>query len=82
VVLFDDTTSRSVEPEVGLAAVELLESCGYRVIVANAGCCQRPRLSQGLVREAKTRGAATMANLDVFARQGRAPRPWPTTCPT
>ena len=70
VVLFDDTTSRSVEPEVGLAAVELLESCGYRVIVANAGCCQRPRLSQGLVREAKTRGAATMANLDVFARQG------------
>ncbi len=70
VVLFDDTTSRSVEPAVGLAAVELLEGCGYRVIVANAGCCQRPRLSQGLLHAAKQRGAATMAKLDVFARQG------------
>jgi len=69
VVLFDDTYSRTMEPGVGLAAVELLEGCGYRVIVADAGCCQRPRLSQGLVRDARKYGGKTMAKLDAYARQ-------------
>ena len=70
VVLFDDTYINYLEPHIGLAAVELLESCGYEVILAGAGCCQRPRLSKGLVRAAKRAGTRTMQNLDVFARQG------------
>lgn len=70
VVLFDDTYANYYEPRVGLAAVELLEGLGYRVTIAKAGCCQRPRLSKGLVKEAKRLGTRTMANLDVFARQG------------
>jgi Fe-S oxidoreductase len=40
------------------------------VILARAGCCQRPRLSKGLVRAAKRDGTTTMQNLDVYARQG------------
>ncbi len=70
VVLFDDTYVNYMEPHVGLAAVELLESCGFEVILARAGCCQRPRLSKGLVRAAKRAGTKTMERLDVFARQG------------
>lgn len=70
VVLFDDTYANYMEPQVGLAAVELLEGCGYEVLLARAGCCQRPRLSKGLVREAKRHGTRTMQRLDVFAQQG------------
>jgi len=70
VVLFDDTYANYFEPNVGLSAIELLESCGYEVILAKAGCCQRPRLSKGMVRAAKRDGTKTMQNLDVYARQG------------
>ncbi|MCA9235833.1 MAG: FAD-binding protein [Planctomycetales bacterium] len=70
VVLFDDTYARFMEPHVGVAAVDLLEGLGYQVLLANAGCCQRTRISQGLLHEAKTLGAQTLANLDRFAQQG------------
>jgi FAD/FMN-containing dehydrogenase/Fe-S oxidoreductase len=70
VVLFNDTYATWMEPRVGVAAVALLESLGYAVTLADAGCCQRPRLSKGLLRDAKARGLVTMARLDVFARQG------------
>ena len=70
VVLFDDTYANYMEPGVGVAAVELLESAGYAVTLAGAGCCQRPRLSKGLVREAKELGVRTLRNLDAYAREG------------
>ena len=70
VVLFDDTYANYMEPSVGVAAVNLLEGCGYEVIIANAGCCQRTRMSKGLVRDAKRDGAKTMQKLDAFAQQG------------
>jgi FAD/FMN-containing dehydrogenase/Fe-S oxidoreductase len=69
VVLFDDTYANYFEPHIGRAAIQLLESVGYEVIIANAGCCQRTRLSKGLVREAKKYGAITFANLDRYAQQ-------------
>ncbi len=68
--LFNDTYINYHETNIGISAVELLESCGYEVIVANAGCCQRPRISHGFLREAKKRGAKTLRNLDAFIRQG------------
>lgn len=69
VVLFDDTYANFLEPHVGLAAVELLEGLGYEVELARAGCCQRTRISQGLLHEARARGQQTMDKLDRFARQ-------------
>ena len=63
VVLFIDTYTQTAEPHLGLAAIDLLEGCGYRVQVFEAGCCQRPRLSQGLLREAKVRGTQTLESL-------------------
>lgn len=70
VVLFDDTYASYFQPEVGTSAVELLESCGYKVTLARAGCCQRPRLSKGMVRAAKKDGEKTLRNLDEYAKQG------------
>jgi Fe-S oxidoreductase len=72
VVLFDDTFLNYYEPGVGIAAVDLLESCGYTVHIANAGCCQRTRISHGFLREAARDGLATLRNLDVHLRKG-----WP-----
>lgn len=70
VVLFDDTYMNYHEPHVGRAAVGLLESCGYEVIPARAGCCQRPRISHGFLRDAKREGEKTLRNLDHFIRRG------------
>ncbi|MEM0914939.1 MAG: FAD-linked oxidase C-terminal domain-containing protein [Planctomycetota bacterium] len=70
VVLFNDTYANTMEPQVGMAAVELLEACGYRVTLANAGCCQRTRISQGLLRRAKADGLATLTRLAGYAKLG------------
>ena len=70
VVLFDDTYIKFYEPNIGMSAVELLESCGYEVIVAAAGCCQRPKISNGFLRDAKVAGEATLRKLDKWIRQG------------
>jgi len=70
VVLFDDTYMNYHQTSIGISATELLESCGYEVILAQAGCCQRPRISHGFLREAKARGEKTLRNLDVYIREG------------
>jgi Fe-S oxidoreductase len=70
VVLFDDTYANYFEPHIGLAAIKLLTGLGFSVQLADAGCCQRPRLSKGLVNEAKKLGAETLRKLDRFASQG------------
>lgn len=70
IVLFNDTYMNYHETDVGISAVKLLESCGYDVILANAGCCQRPRISHGFLREATQAGEATLRMLDEFIRQG------------
>ena len=48
----------------------LLEDAGFEVVLAKAGCCGRPRLSKGLVREAKQHGEQLFKKLDVFAAEG------------
>ncbi|HLA39413.1 MAG TPA: FAD-linked oxidase C-terminal domain-containing protein, partial [Candidatus Glassbacteria bacterium] len=70
VVLFDDCYLNFNEPQVGVAAVELLESCGYEVIRAEAGCCQRPRISHGWLTEARRDGERTMRALDEYISRG------------
>lgn len=68
VVLFDDTYMNYHQPQIGIAAVELLESCGYQVILAKAGCCQRPKISHGFLREAKRLGEKTFRKLDDYQK--------------
>ena len=64
VVLFLDTFTLYYEPHIAHAAVELLSSCGFGVQLADVGCCQRPRLSKGLLRAAKRYGEKTLKHLN------------------
>ena len=66
VALFVDTYINYHEPHVGIAAYKLLSSCGYEVLLAEAGCCQRPKISHGHLRKAKKEGTITAGKLDQF----------------
>jgi Fe-S oxidoreductase len=48
VILWDDTFVRYHEPQIGIAAVKVLEALGFEVsLVKNRRCCGRPAFSQG-----------------------------------
>ncbi|MFN3407993.1 MAG: FAD-binding and (Fe-S)-binding domain-containing protein [Limisphaerales bacterium] len=48
VILWDDTYIRYYDPEIGIAAVQVLEAAGYEVtVLAGRQCCGRPAFSQG-----------------------------------
>ncbi len=53
VSLFVDTYTEYYHPEIGIAAVELLEKSGFQVTVIPPFCCGRPFLSAGMLKEAK-----------------------------
>jgi FAD/FMN-containing dehydrogenase/Fe-S oxidoreductase len=58
VILWDDTFVRYHEPQIGIAAVKVLEALGFEVALAkNRKCCGRPAFSQG--------------NLDAAAKLGK-----------
>jgi Fe-S oxidoreductase len=58
ILLWDDTFVRYHEPNIGIAAVVVLEAAGFEVLLPqNRHCCGRPAFSQG--------------NLDAAARLGR-----------
>ena len=71
VVLFHDTFNTYQTPGVAMAATRLLETLGYRVSLADRGCCGRPMISKGMLDEARTLAAANIARLAGAARQGR-----------
>ncbi len=70
VVLFGDTYLNFHEPQIGISAMQLLNSCGYEVILAHVGCCQRPKISHGFLRDAKKEGSQTAARLRDYFEQG------------
>ncbi len=56
VMLFPDTFNNFFEPEVAIAAVELLERAGLRVTIpARDLCCGRPLYDQGMLDRARAR---------------------------
>jgi FAD/FMN-containing dehydrogenase/Fe-S oxidoreductase len=70
VVLMADTFTRFLHPEIGDAAVRVLEACGAHVTVVNPGCCGRPLLSQGLVGPARRRVLDALDALTPHAAAG------------
>lgn len=66
IVLFSDTFTNYFEPEIGRAAIAFLEACGYDVLLFDKGCCQRTRISKGILRDAKKNGTRTLLKLDDF----------------
>jgi FAD/FMN-containing dehydrogenase/Fe-S oxidoreductase len=75
VLLWPDTFTNHHEPEVGLAAVELLRRLGVAVgIVAPGGlwCCGRPLISNGLLSEAVRHARHNVEGLHPLAAAGQA----------
>ena len=70
VVLFADTFLRFNYPEIGQAAVRLLEGLGYEVIVPAVTCCGRPLISKGLLSTARRRAEENVRRLLPFALAG------------
>src|SRR5579885_2256198 len=71
VVLFNDTFMNYYEPEIGIAAFEVLEKCGYAVSVARPGCCGRPFISQGLLAGARAHASNVIEALLPAAERGQ-----------
>src|SRR5437899_12113221 len=72
VVLFHDTFVTYNAPEIGRAAVELLEGAGYAVVLVDRKCCGRPLISKGMLDEAREHAAWNVARLAPYARRGVA----------
>jgi len=70
VTLFNDTFVNHYDPEIGIAALEILERGGCRVQVARRACCGRPLISQGLLGEARAQAAQVVEGLFPMAERG------------
>ena len=70
VALFNDTFLNHYHPEIGIAAIEVLERGGCRVNVVRPGCCGRPLISQGLLEEARLNAARLVDGLLPIAERG------------
>src|SRR2546426_2243884 len=72
VVLFHDTFVTYNTPEIGRAAVELLEAGGYRVELVDRKCCGRPLISKGMLEEAREHARFNIERLAPWAARGGA----------
>jgi FAD/FMN-containing dehydrogenase/Fe-S oxidoreductase len=73
VVFFHDTFMEHNNPQIGQAAVTVLEAAGYDVIVIEKHvCCGRPAISKGLLDVGKQMAAANVALLAPYALRGVA----------
>ena len=70
VVLLPDTFTNYNHPELGKAAVKVLERLGYSIIVPNAVCCGRPMLSAGMIDRARASAAANVDAVHPYVQQG------------
>jgi FAD/FMN-containing dehydrogenase/Fe-S oxidoreductase len=70
VVLFHDCYMTYNYPDVGRAAVKVLEAAGFDVILPEKRCCGRPLFSKGLLKDAKANAAANVDLLSKYAAEG------------
>jgi len=68
VILFDDTWVRYNEPNIGQAAVKVLEAAGFEIMLPKGRkCCGRPAMSRGVIDLAEKNGRHNVAH---FIGQG------------
>ncbi|HEX7001753.1 MAG TPA: heterodisulfide reductase-related iron-sulfur binding cluster, partial [Trueperaceae bacterium] len=70
VALFADTWTRFNDQGPGRAAVQVLDALGYDVELISYGCCARPQISKGMLRDAKRMAAANVARLKAYVDAG------------
>jgi FAD/FMN-containing dehydrogenase/Fe-S oxidoreductase len=73
VVLFPDTFNNFFEPEVAIAATEVLERAGFRVVIPPRDlCCGRPLYDAGMLHRARRRLEQVMETLAPLVERGAA----------
>lgn len=70
VIYFVDTWTKYYVPEVGIAAVKLLERAGFGVMCPQLGCCGRPAISKGVLTDARQMADANIRRLVAMAASG------------
>jgi Fe-S oxidoreductase len=70
VTLFNDTFTNHYDPEIGIAALEILERGGHHVEVVRPACCGRPLISQGLLAQARGQASKIVDSLFPIASRG------------
>jgi Fe-S oxidoreductase len=71
VLLFPDTFNNFFEPEVAVAATEVLESVGFRVAIPSRDlCCGRPLYDSGMLDAARRRLLDALQVLGPFVNRG------------
>ena len=71
VLLFNDTFTNFYNPEVGLAAADVLTAAGMPAALAPSACCGRPLISQGLLEAARQRAAFATTKLHPAVAAGK-----------
>jgi FAD/FMN-containing dehydrogenase/Fe-S oxidoreductase len=71
-LLFVDTFTNHADPEIGLAAIDVLNTAGIATGVAPNVCCGRPLISQGRLSDARRLAAANVHALYDAAHRGHA----------
>ncbi len=70
-VLFTDTFTNYYDPEIGLAAIAVLNAAGVRVGLAGNVCCGRPKISKGVLDDARALAAENVNRLYSHVAAGR-----------
>jgi FAD/FMN-containing dehydrogenase/Fe-S oxidoreductase len=71
VILFVDTFTEFNYPEIGMAAVRVLEAAHLKPeLVTGQGCCGRPAISKGMLTEAQRLAEANITALTPLAQAG------------
>lgn len=71
VTLFADTFTNYYDPDIGVAAVRVLERAGHAVALVRPACCGRPLISQGLLKQAREQLERLVEGLYPSARRGQ-----------
>lgn len=70
VVLFHDTFMNYSEPNIGKAAVHVLEAAGFEVIIPEKRCCGRPLISEGMLDKAIDNANYNIEQLHAYVEEG------------
>ena len=70
VILLNDTYMNHNYPEIGKAAVALLEAAGLKVVLSETVCCGRPMISKGMLDDATANAATNINQLYGYAEAG------------
>ena len=71
IVFFGDCFTAYHDSGLGLAAIRVIEKLGYRLHLANAGCCGRVLISNGLLEQAVATIGPTLSFLAALAADSR-----------